>query len=511
MAEPIGLFEEVLDADRGWMLRFVGKDQSSGLARLIDDLRRGPSATGDGKRIESGFSYWGTAPSVAWYKACNDPAYLVMWQSNKSFRERWHRLTPALPKNSTMHYVSLGIGTGEKDAHILADLAELNQKFYYFPVDMSGDLLELGVKTSVERLRGRRYVVYPIQLDFSTKHSLTELSELIRRCVGEEPILFSILGNTIANFTDDTDMLKNIVQMLRPQDRLLLEVAYSETANEDIANRAAGEYQRSEQFKVFVTSALLQNTDLPIELNRVDIIPAVEKEGRAISLKIVYNSIPEGEQITLPDRLKVTFPNNDTIRIYLTRKYTKDGISSLIRHAGCYSDKDFYAPFGADQHFGMALHLLVPRRSSVFVSYSHKDREFVEQLQKGLLAHGIRPWIDFNDTDPEVKLSEQINQAILDADKLLLVFSEESEQREWVRNEVKLAFRKRASGGEPKLRVVLLAPADKLRMWDCIDVESGEHLGPKLLTFPLVEFTGWRDWSADDFNTRVAQLARGLK
>ncbi len=493
------------------MLRFVYKDQSSGLARLIDDLNHGPSETGDGKRIESSFSYWGTGPSFAWERACTDPAYLVMGQSNKSFRERWRRLTPELPKDSTMHYVSLGIGTGEKDAHILADLAELNQKLYYFPVDMSGAMLELGVPKAVEHLRGRKYIVYPIELDFSRKDSLTELRKLIWRCVGDEPILFSILGNTIANFTDDTDILKNIVQMLRPQDRLLLEVAYSETASEDIARIAAGEYRRSQQFKVFVTSALLQNTDLPIDVERVDIFSAVEKEGRAISLKIVYNSIEKGEQITLPNRLEVKFPVGDTIRLYLTRKYTKAGISRLIEETGCRSYKDFYRPFDADRHFGMALHLLASRSGSVFVSYSHKDREFVKRLEKELHVHDVYSWIDFNDTDPDTKLIEQIKQAMRTVDKFLLVFSEESKNREWVRIEVTEAFRKLTSGGGPKLRVVLLTPADSLRTWDRIDDESGELLGPKLLTFPLVEFTGWRDWSEDDFNTRVAQLAKGLR
>ncbi|MBE9104167.1 hypothetical protein IQ229_04195, partial [Nostoc cf. edaphicum LEGE 07299] len=76
----------------GWTLCFIGEDQSSKLAELTQELRGEFSATGDGKEILSGFSYWGIGPTIAWDHACNDRFYLVMKESIESFRYRWHQI-----------------------------------------------------------------------------------------------------------------------------------------------------------------------------------------------------------------------------------------------------------------------------------------------------------------------------------------------------------------------------------------------------------------------------------
>src|SRR5262245_32119067 len=123
----------------GWTLCFIGEDQSDKLAVLTQDLRRPFSDTGDGKQVASGFSYWGLGPTLAWARACSDPLYLVMKKSIESFHERWANLLSSF--SVPYHYVSLGIGTGAKDRRILRDLSRLNGELYYFPVDMSPEML----------------------------------------------------------------------------------------------------------------------------------------------------------------------------------------------------------------------------------------------------------------------------------------------------------------------------------------------------------------------------------
>jgi L-histidine Nalpha-methyltransferase len=148
--QQLNRIEEAIDkALPGWFLCFVGEDQSKMLAALTHDLRRRSSIDDEGKRISSGFSYWGTGPTMAWALACNDPFYLVMKESSESFPSRWAQILAHLDY-SGYHYVSLGIGTGDKDRHILHDLYKANTRLFYFPVDMSLEMLRVGIQEAIK-------------------------------------------------------------------------------------------------------------------------------------------------------------------------------------------------------------------------------------------------------------------------------------------------------------------------------------------------------------------------
>lgn len=128
-------FEELLkdsinEFGLGWTLCFVGENQSKKLAALTQDLRRGFSTTGDEKRVVSGFSYWGIGPTIAWAYACTDPLYVVMKESIESFRYRWQQIQSNLDAGKH-HYVSLGVGTGEKDRDILSSLLNTHPDLLY--------------------------------------------------------------------------------------------------------------------------------------------------------------------------------------------------------------------------------------------------------------------------------------------------------------------------------------------------------------------------------------------
>ncbi|HEU5111184.1 MAG TPA: L-histidine N(alpha)-methyltransferase, partial [Micromonosporaceae bacterium] len=313
--------------------------------------------TGDGKQITSGFAYWGIAPTVAWAHACNDPYYPVMQQSIESFPQRWRRVRAKLAE-MPYHYVSLGVGTGSKDRQILHDLLTANPDLLYMPVDMSAEMLRLGMRESLKGVSIPRRQMVPVQLDFAIEENLVELRRLLEAVVGAEPILFSLLGNTMANFDDDVRLLGLLTRLLRPQDRFLLEVATTDELNDDLAAGAAEEYERSRAYGEFVTSALMHYTDLTINMDNVVYRGSVEGD-RALRVKIIYQNRTGGDlRFMLPDRTRVTFPDRDTIRLYLTRKYARRGLDGMLDSLGVRKLHGMHSGLAAHrsaQPFGMNL------------------------------------------------------------------------------------------------------------------------------------------------------------
>lgn len=354
----------IRETDFAWSLCLVGEDQSKKLASLTNDLKRPPSATGDGKEVVSGYSYWGIEPTIAWQHACSDPYYPVARDGIRLFARRWRTLQPTLGDQG-FHYVSLGPGTGEKDSTVLQTLHRRNADMFYVPVDMSAEMLRICVQPMSELPfidRFRRQVL-PVQLDFSDEDNLEELAKLRNRLVGDEPVLFSLLGNTVANFQDDVELIAEISRhLVRPQDRLLLEVATTSAVDADTAALAAAEYERSRTFREFVTSSLHQHTDLPIDRESVAFEGSVQGD-RAVLVKVIYRNRSDQEHhVTLPDRDVVAFPPGDTIRLYLSRKYARPALDAALAEAGLTvvgsSGTSVAAAPGSPYRFGLNLVLL---------------------------------------------------------------------------------------------------------------------------------------------------------
>jgi len=79
---------------------------------------------------------------------------------------------------------------------------------------------------------------------------------------------------------------------------------------------------------------------------------------------------------------------------------------------------------------------------SVFISYSHADRDFAAWLYRNLQDRGIRCWYDKHDMSPGDDIYEQVDRGIKLWDKLLLCCSRNSLQSWWVDNEIDIAFDK---------------------------------------------------------------------
>jgi L-histidine Nalpha-methyltransferase len=345
------------ESDSGWTLCFIGDSQQKKLVELVAGLK------GDGKKISSGFSYWGIGPTMSWAKTSNDPYYPVMSESLQSFMTRWSNIYSNYEGDRSFHYVSLGVGTGKKDKYIIKSLLDTQPDSIYFPVDMSSTMLRIAIQevSEIERLRGNQ--ILPVQIDFSDRDKTKSLRGLIDQVVPGQPILFSLLGNTLANFQADTELLRSISNLLRPGDLLLIEVASTKDLDEKTKQEAKIEYETIDSFRKFVTSALLQNTDIHINLKHLRVIPIIE-EDKAILIKFIYrNETGEDIELMLPDWSFERFLKMESIELHLTRKYTSKGIERIISDNHLSIVDRRVTNFGDDQSktkFGMDLILLSP-------------------------------------------------------------------------------------------------------------------------------------------------------
>ncbi|MDX6292356.1 MAG: L-histidine Nalpha-methyltransferase [Kribbellaceae bacterium] len=366
MTEPVHVIRKLekalADDDFAWSLLLVGEDQTDKLATLTGDLRGPVSETGDGKQITSGFSYWGIGPTIAWANATNDPFYLVMKAGTESFLRHWRKMKPHVAEGG-FHLVSLGIGTGVKDRTILEDMRRNNPDMFYIPVDMSSEMLRLG---TLEPVRGARFPmsqVLPVQLDFSIADNIDELGQMLARLVGDDPILYTLTGNTLANFESDEEVLGVITRVLRPQDRLLLEVASTTQLDQQTATAAADEYHQTRAFAEFVTSALRYNTDLKIDDELVKFLGEVEDDD-AILVKILWQNDTGAEvRMGLPDHTEVVLPVGDTIRLYTTRKYSTTRLKKITNACDLTPVEAVQSQFRYTRRpnpFGLDLLLLAP-------------------------------------------------------------------------------------------------------------------------------------------------------
>ncbi len=314
-----------------WSITLGGEPPHARLFELIQGLQ-GDVDTGDNKKIETKFSYLGVGPAIDWVNACHDLFYPVMREGIQSFPRHWNPIAAAL-KGQRFHYVSFGVGDGQKDRVVLNDLQEWHPDLLYVPIDLSVEMLHVGTEQSLKDPRyGKRLL--PIHLDFSVGDNVSELKDLLHRLLGDDPILYGLIGNTVANTDDDVELLTLLTELLRPQDRLLLEVATTRSLDELAIRKAAQEYANSEPYRVHATSALAQNTDLKIDTHFVDI--RVEPEDdRGLRIEAHYVNRTGGPvQIVLPNRAQVEFRENESIRVTLSRKYTRAGIDDLIARAG---------------------------------------------------------------------------------------------------------------------------------------------------------------------------------
>jgi L-histidine Nalpha-methyltransferase len=180
--------------------------------------------------------------------------------------------------------------------------------------------------------------ILPIEMDISKEHMLRDLRKVLERIIpNKDKILFSIIGNTLANFKDDKSMLKGISDiLLDTNDVLLTELSFVNHVDEQIKKGAEREYSCG-SFKKFATGSLVQNTNIDAsqEKNYHVVVKDMNEEnqvsGCIIECRYFNNVNIKNNEFSILQDTPIPFPKGKSILLYLSRKYTNHGINTLIR------------------------------------------------------------------------------------------------------------------------------------------------------------------------------------
>lgn len=72
----------------------------------------------------------------------------------------------------------------------------------------------------------------------------------------------------------------------------------------------------------------------------------------------------------------------------------------------------------------------------VFISYSHSDKEFVDKLAMNLVKSNIPIWLDRWELKVGDSITQKIQEVLSESDYLLMVFSKQSIESDWVKREM---------------------------------------------------------------------------
>jgi TIR domain/AP2 domain len=190
---------------------------------------------------------------------------------------------------------------------------------------------------------------------------------------------------------------------------------------------------------------------------------------------------------------------------FAIRKYGQDGALSRAiayrkaREAEFYHPKGYYMPNNTSQ---------TQQSPSCFISYNHKDENFVRQLYARMQAAKISVFYAPEDIKGGRKIHEQIERAIELHEKLLLVLSDNSLRSEWVMTEIRKARRDELVTKRRKLFPIRLVDIETIRQWKCFDADSGKDLAVEVREYFIPDFSKWGDYQQfeDSFKRLIKDL-----
>ncbi len=179
------------------------------------------------------------------------------------------------------------------------------------------------------------------------------------------------------------------------------------------------------------------------------------------------------------------------------------GTDTLLRSEGDIPET-FLRDAGLTDTFITSTHSLTQNPIeyyTCFISYSTKDRGFVERLYADLRAKGVRCWYAPVDLKTGEEFQRRIEEAIRSHDKLLVVLSEHSLNSIWVENEVMAALEREQQQHKWVLFPITL---DERVMQTSLPwaatIRRTRHIG---------DFTCWKDHDA--YQKGLERLMRDLQ
>ena len=99
-------------------------------------------------------------------------------------------------------------------------------------------------------------------------------------------------------------------------------------------------------------------------------------------------------------------------------------------------------------------------RKTLFLSYSHEDREFVTKLYHDLVRAGIHVWLDDREVNVGDSLIDQIEKAMSQMRFFGVVLSPRSVQSAWVKTELNAALSRSIADAEVTIIPILRATCE---------------------------------------------------
>jgi hypothetical protein len=125
------------------------------------------------------------------------------------------------------------------------------------------------------------------------------------------------------------------------------------------------------------------------------------------------------------------------------------------------------------------------QRNSLFISYSHADRHFVDGIEKALTDAGVVYWRDAHDA-PAGPLERIVTKAIEQNPVVLLVLSKNSVESDWVEFEAQEARKLEKKLKRNVLCPVALDDSWKSSAWSAV-------LRNQIVKYNILDFSNWRD------------------
>jgi histidine-specific SAM-dependent methyltransferase len=211
------IFSNIVDA-----CIFMESDNVPFEARVLSEIR-------SGSMLSCAYSYYTEIGSGHWLRLCNDPLYTVFQDSVRSLERQSDRLFSAMGDafvKQSPDFISLGPGNGQKDRVLLRSLfrrlrdRNLPANLFYYPFDISHSLISTAVHTVSNDYELRPQIkVKAILGDFARLQDFSPVYDF-----RSAPNIFSFLGNTLGNISQEVVFLQKTKTAMRTGDVLLLEV-----------------------------------------------------------------------------------------------------------------------------------------------------------------------------------------------------------------------------------------------------------------------------------------------
>lgn len=174
--------------------------------------------------------YLTAAGADRWVKLCKDRDYQTFRSSLTFLESHIQEIVESIGAKaiiSSPDFISLGPGDGRKDEIILRkmidyrnQISEDRVEWFYYPYDISIDLLRTSITniTSTDQIR-ESLKIKAICADFDAVRDFKPVFDYRK-----ETNVFSLLGNTLGNMSNETEFLALIRSTMNADDFFLLEV-----------------------------------------------------------------------------------------------------------------------------------------------------------------------------------------------------------------------------------------------------------------------------------------------